>query len=131
MAEARPAPSTKPIAAKLLLRPAARAVVVNAPAGYLDVLGIDVNVDEQLGQGPYDFVQAFVTRKDDLLALAPKVRRALAPTGMAWFSYPKARALGTDLNRDIVRLALAPLGLETVSQAAIDDVWSALRTRPV
>jgi hypothetical protein len=48
-----------------------------------------------------------------------------------WISYPKGKALQTDLNRDIVRVTLVPLGLEVVSQVAIDETWSALRAKSV
>ena len=41
------------------------------------------------------------------------------------------KALPTDLNRDIVRVTLEPLGLETVIQVAIDETWSALRAKVV
>jgi hypothetical protein len=130
MAE-RPAPSTRSVVEKLLVKPGSRAVVLHAPPGYLDQLPSSVQVEQQLGDGPYDFTQAFVTRKDELVALAPKVRAAVKPGGLAWFCYPKGKALPTDLNRDIVRVTLEPLGLETVTQVSIDDVWSALRTKVV
>ena len=45
--------------------------------------------------------------------------------------HPKGKALPTDLNRDIVRVTLEPLGLEVVSQVAIDETWSALRAKIV
>ena len=36
--------------------------------------------------------------------------------------------LGTDLNRDRIRESI--VGLDTVRQVAIDNVWSALRLKP-
>jgi hypothetical protein len=42
-------------------------------------------------------------------------------------SYPKGKALGTDLNRDIAAALLHAFGLEGIFQVAIDDTWSALR----
>ena len=41
--------------------------------------------------------------------------------------YPKANGLGTDLNRDILRVWLQEKGLIAVAQIAVDDVWSGLR----
>ena len=46
-------------------------------------------------------------------------------------SYPKGKSIKSDLNRDVVRLVLQEVGLETVSQVAIDEVWSALRAKLV
>jgi hypothetical protein len=127
----RPAPSTKSVVQKLLLKPGARTLVLHPPRGYLDQFPSDVQVEQQPGDGAYDFIQLFATRRDELLAQAPTVRQALKQNGLLWVSYPKGKALPTDLNRDIVRATLQGVGLETVSQVAIDDVWSALRAKVV
>jgi len=130
MAE-RPAPSTRPVVQKLLLKPGSRALVLSAPAGYLGQFPPDVTLEQQLGEGAYDFIQLFSTRRDELLTLGPRLRQALRPGGVLWVSYPKGKALPTDLNRDIVRTTLDGVGLEVVTQVAIDDTWSALRAKPV
>jgi hypothetical protein len=49
---------------------------------------------------------------------------------LTWIAYPKARQLGTDLNRDLLASLLEKTGVEPVRQISIDDVWSALRFRP-
>jgi hypothetical protein len=131
MAEPRPGASTKPVVQKLRLKPGSRALVLNAPANYLDQFPSDVQVAQQLGDGPFDFVQVFVTRRDELLSTAPRVRPVVKPGGLVWISYPKGKSVPTDLNRDVVRLAAAEVGLEVVSQVAVDAVWSALRARVV
>jgi hypothetical protein len=127
----RPAPSTKPIAQKLLVKAGYRTLVLNAPAGYLANFPPDLRVEQRLTDegDAFDFIQVFETQRVELVALAPRLRAALKPKGLAWVSYPKGKAVPTDLNRDIVRTSLAPLGLETVTQVAIDDVWSALRVK--
>ena len=112
---------------------------MHAPDGYLDQLvGRGSSDGPQAlhraaarGWPPFDFIQVFVTRRDELLATGPELRQALKPGGVLWISYPKGKALPTDLNRDVVRLAAAEVGLEVVSQVAIDDVWSALRAKVV
>ena len=50
---------------------------------------------------------------------------------LAWVAYPKAGQLGTDLNRDRLAGLLAERNVRAVRQVSIDDVWSALRFRPV
>ena len=127
----RPPASTKPVLQKLRLKAGSRALVLNAPANYLDQFPSDVQVAQQLGDGPFDFVQVFVTRRDELLSTAPRVRPVVKPGGLVWISYPKGRSVPTDLNRDVVRLAAAEVGLEVVIQVAVDEVWSALRARVV
>ena len=100
MAE-RPAASTKPVTQKLLLQPGSRALVLNAPAGYLEQFPDGVRVEQKAGDG------------------------------VLWVSYPKGKALPTDLNRDVVRVTLAEVRLEVVTQVAIDETWSALRAKIV
>ena len=58
--------------------------------------------------------------------------RKRAKTPILWVAYPKlASKLASDLSRDIIH-ALAPRhGLDTVSQIAIDDDWSALRLKRI
>jgi hypothetical protein len=130
MAE-RPAPSTKPVLQKLLLKPGARVLVLNAPPGYIDQFPSDSQLDTEPADGAYDFIQLFATRRDELPALGPRLRQALKSGGLLWVAYPKGKALPTDLNRDVVRTTLAEVGLEVVTQVAIDDTWSALRAKVV
>jgi hypothetical protein len=66
-----------------------------------------------------------------LLRDGPAWRQALKPNGLLWVSYPKGKAMPTDLNRDVVRVTVQQVGLDTVSQVAIDDTWSALRLKPI
>jgi hypothetical protein len=50
---------------------------------------------------------------------------------MVWISYPKKSSrVGSDLSREVVWAAMEGTGWRTVSQIAIDEVWSALRFRP-
>jgi len=49
---------------------------------------------------------------------------------LAWIAYPKARQLGTDLNRDILWQHLLKRHIRGVRQVPIDGVWSAMRFRP-
>jgi hypothetical protein len=122
-----------PLLKKLRFKPGTRVYVVGAPAGFeaeLARLAEDV-VRATRPTGKLDLVQAFYTREAQLKRDVPKLARALTPGGILWLAYPKGRALATDLNRDIVRTAVAAIGLDTVAIVAIDDVWSALRCKPL
>jgi hypothetical protein len=130
MAE-RPAASSRPVAQKLLLKPGSHALVLNAPPGYLDQFPSDARVSSDISKRPFDFIQLFATQRTELLEYGPKLREAMAPAGLLWVSYPKGKSVPTDLNRDIVRTTLADIGLEVVTQVAVDDTWSALRAKRV
>jgi hypothetical protein len=54
---------------------------------------------------------------------------ALATVPVLWVAYPKGGR--SDVNRDSLWPIVAELGLRPISQVAVDDVWSALRFRPL
>ncbi len=129
MAE-RPAASDKPILQKLLLKSGQRAAVLNAPPSYQATVQ-QIPDGQQKLDGTFDFIHVFATQREELLHDGPKWRAALASNGLLWVSYPKGKTVRTDLNRDVVRVTLHEVGLETVTQVSIDEVWSALRAKPV
>ena len=83
---------------------------------------------EQPGQA--GAVIAFVRHKADVATAAAPAIEAARDDRLAWIAYPKAKQLGTDLNRDTLAAAAGEFGLQPVRQISIDDVWSALRFRP-
>jgi hypothetical protein len=49
-----------------------------------------------------------------------------------WIAYPKVTSqLAGDLSRNLIRALAAKSGLDTVSQIAIDDDWSAMRVKRI
>ena len=111
---------------KLRYTPGQRAAVVHAPAGYTPPAGASTTLD-----GTFDFVHVFVTQREQVAQEGAAWRAALLPNAILWASYPKGKAIPTDLNRDSLRGALEQVGLEVVSQVAIDEIWSALRAKPM
>ena len=121
------------IAKKLQIKHGMRICLLGAPPEYQSVVKDfpkDVEIATALS-GQFDLVHAFVTKLADAKASAGKLKGAVKEGGIIWISYPKAKELGTDLNRDILFEELKPLGLEAVAQVAIDDTWSALRFKVV
>ncbi|HEU4354968.1 MAG TPA: hypothetical protein VFT27_05215 [Actinomycetota bacterium] len=53
----------------------------------------------------------------------------LSGTETLWIAYPKGNR--ADINRDTVWPIVAEHGLRPIGQVAVDDVWSALRFRPL
>jgi hypothetical protein len=77
---------------------------------------------------------AFVLDREDVGSLAAALRATLPSTGEVrlWTAYPKKTSgVETDLTRDVGWEPLHGLGLQAVANVAVDDVWSALRFRPV
>jgi hypothetical protein len=63
--------------------------------------------------------------RDVLVASADDLTRP----GVLWFAYPKGNR--ADINRDSLWPIVAEYGLRPITQVALDDVWSALRFRPL
>jgi hypothetical protein len=118
---------------KLQMRAGQQAVVINAPAGYLDKLvplpdGVEIAESEA---GSFDFVQLFVHDLAQLQALLPLAVQSAKQDALFWIAYPKGSAkTGTDLNRDRLWAAVSEHHLTGVTLVALDEVWSAMRFRP-
>lgn len=120
---------------KLRIQPGQRLLFLNAPPGYVELLGpmpADVEVCDSPQQGTFDFVHLFVKTVDELARLGPVAIQAAKYDGLLWISYPKrSSGVDTDLTRDRGWETLSQAGLRPVTQVSIDEVWSALRFRPI
>ena len=77
-----------------------------------------------------DAVLAFAMNVSELESRFALLAGVAGRGGLAWVAYPKARQLGTDLNRDVIRELAPSAGMEPVRQVSLDDTWSALRLKP-
>ena len=121
-----------PLARKLKLRAGARAAVIDADEGYLDVLdpppGTTIRTDLE---GHLDWIQVFVRSSAELAVLAPRIKAAIDPNGLVWISYPKGSSkMQTDLTRDKGWEPLEGGQLMWLSLVSVDDTWSAFGLRP-
>jgi hypothetical protein len=122
--------SGKPLSQKLGITPGFRIFVSGAPASYREIVG-------QLPEGatlaarlkaPLDMVHLFATEAAGLARALKGFRRAIAPDGMIWVSWPKkASGVATDLSDVVVRDIALPLGLVDIKVCAIDATWSGLK----
>lgn len=126
MAQSRP-----DLAAKLLIKPDSRVLLLNAPIGYarkLAPLPAGATVTDKRGQAA-DVVIAFVRDGTELKRLASGFA-ALEEDAILWVCYPKGGAkAGTDLDRDTLHAAMAKHELAGVTLVAFDETWSAMRFR--
>ncbi|MFZ0663712.1 MAG: hypothetical protein WAM66_13535 [Acidobacteriaceae bacterium] len=116
-----------------------RALIVNAPHGYLDLLAplpegvtiADSATNAYDAKKSNDFVQLFLTRHSDIQKVAPSLLQHAAANALVWIAYPKQTpGIKSDLNRDVLREAIEAFGWRSVSIVSIDSIWSALRFRP-
>jgi hypothetical protein len=124
--------SAKTILEKLFLKESQTFLLLDPPPGYLALLGDlppGVTLLTRL-EGQADVIQCFTTTQAVLTELAPRLKAALKPKGILWITYPKGTSkVRTDLNRDILRAAVASFGLEAVALFSVDETWSAMRLK--
>src|SRR6476646_11076080 len=95
--------SGTPLLKKLGIRPGARVLLLNAPAGYLALLG-PLPAGVTLLAAPdagLDFIQLFSREAAEMAEWFPRLKAALAPAGALWISWPKRAAhIPTDLSEN-------------------------------
>ncbi|MGH1527133.1 hypothetical protein ACRAWC_25940 [Leifsonia sp. L25] len=70
-----------------------------------------------------------VRSRDELLAQFETALPALTGARAVWFLYPKGGR--ADLNRDTIIREAGAFGWRPIGNVAVDDVWSAVRVRPL
>ncbi|AYL96281.1 YdeI/OmpD-associated family protein [Mucilaginibacter celer] len=122
------------LAKKLQMKPNSHWLLQNAPANYPDSLnplpeGVEIsfNVD-----GVFNGIQLFVTNSSVLASELQIITPLLKPDTVFWIIYPKKNSgIETDLEMMSSWDAPAQYGLRPVASAAINEVWTALRFKPV
>jgi hypothetical protein len=127
-AEVSAAP-TPPLTKKLGITDDAVFTVINAPAGFTELLGDYGDAVWQRNLMPtIDVVLAFFTERERMTAKWPALAEAAAPAGGVWVAWPKKTSgIATDLTDDVLRAELLPTGWVDNKVCAIDATWSALR----
>jgi hypothetical protein len=119
---------------KLLIKPGQTVTVLNAPAGFeqmLQPLPTGAKLSHQL-QSELGAVVLFVRNVSELQQWGTKVTKAMAHDGLLWIAYPKQSSkVKSDLNRDTGWGVIVRAGCGCVAQIAIDETWSGSRFRRV
>ncbi|HTU52006.1 MAG TPA: hypothetical protein VMF56_15550 [Acidobacteriaceae bacterium] len=126
--------TVNPVVKKLGLKAGMRTLLLAAPDDYLSrltPLPDKVEIATKPG-GTYEFIQFFATRMAEIKKSASGLLQCAAPGAVFWITYPKKTSgIDSDLSRDLLAAAMMDKGWRPVSIVALDDVWSALRFRPI
>jgi hypothetical protein len=120
--------STKSIAEKLLIKPNTTVWSTHHPR--LNLIGPlpegvrRVDGPEQ-AQTALLFADDAASLRDVLVAHKDRMSRP----NVLWVAYPKANR--ADINRDTLRPILGEHGMRPIGQVSVDEVWSAMRFRPL
>ncbi|BAR58257.1 metalloprotease [Bradyrhizobium diazoefficiens] len=122
--------SGKPLVQKLGIKPGFCIFVDGLSSAYRDVVGElpdDVKI-AKTAKAPLDMVHVFATEAKGFAVKLRSYRKAIAPDGMIWASWPKkASGVATDVTETLVREAALANGLVDIKVCAVDDVWSGLK----
>lgn len=123
-----------PIFQKLNLKAQTDIVVLNAPESFEPELRAleRVNVHRRASAvRQIEFALAFVTKQNEVDALAKTFGKKAPGDAVLWFAYPKgtSKKYKCEFNRDNGWAELGKQGFEPVRMVAIDADWSALRFR--
>ncbi len=124
--------SDKTVAQKLFIKENYQVLLVNEPEDYRSKLGQLLENVTVLTQPVelVDFVQFFVTSREELEAQLEKLKSILKPKGLLWVTYPKGTSkIKADINRDSIVKYARSVGLEGVAMISVDNTWSALRLK--
>ena len=123
----------KSISEKFHLKPGQVLVAIDAPDGYVSLLGAlpqGCRLDSTM-RSDAAVVQIFVK---DMASLRSRMAEVGPRLGAAvlWVTYPKGGSgVETDLNRDKIWDYVRTIGYDAVSNVSIDEVWSAIRLKAV
>jgi hypothetical protein len=119
----------KTIVQKLLLKEGDALSLVGAGEDERVVLGALPDGVTEVDPGEAVVSVTFVRTRDELLARFGAELPALAGARAVWFLYPKGGK--ADFNRDTFIREAGAFGWRAISNVAVDDVWSAVRVRPL
>jgi hypothetical protein len=112
---------------KLKVPSAGKLAVMEPPEGFLEMIGrtADGTKLREGEWGTYDYVA-------EVEKWAPIALRAVKTDGLLWMCYPKGSSkLKTDLNRDRGWSVVQEAGWEGIALVSVDEIWSAMRFRPM
>ncbi len=123
-----------PLAKKLLIKPGKSWLFFNAPANYLaslEPMPEDVTTSFE-AKGTFDGVQLFVKNSNELKTGLKVIVPVLKTDAVFWVTYPKkSSGIESDLEMMGSWDEPAKYGLRTVAAAAANEIWTAIRLRPI
>jgi hypothetical protein len=115
--------SDKPLAERLQVRKDRRLALAGSPIA-IEAPAASLKEAEVVVQ--------FVRNRAEFEANIPPLLKTIRADAILWVAYPKLTSkLAGDINRDIIHGAAPALGIDCVSQIAVDDDWSAMRMKRI
>jgi hypothetical protein len=107
-------------------------IILNAPANIeteFKKIGFKTSFDKTQKSAN---TLVFINNNKEYLGFLSSGLKKVEPDSVLWFAYPKGTSkIKTDINRDTIRVTGEEFGITTVTAISINDIWSALRFRPI
>jgi hypothetical protein len=118
--------SGKPLIEKLGLKSEMRAIVINQPPSYTELLGGTHSfVTDERG---IEFVHLFTESRTELDSQLAYWRHRIKSDGIFWVSWPKKSSkVPTDVDENVIREICLPMGWVDVKVCAVSEIWSGLK----
>jgi len=121
--------SDKPVAERLQVKGERRLAVVGASAVVDSKIGVRT---QRCDISEANVILLFAADRGQLVSTLPSMLKKAPKDAIIWIAYPKLTSkLAGDLSRNLIHALAAESGLDTVSQVAIDDDWSAMRVKRI
>lgn len=107
-------------------------VVINAPKALEEEwvkLGFKTALNKKIKNAN---TLVFINNNTELLDFLNNNLIDIETDSVLWLAYPKGNSkIKTDINRDTIRITGEGYGITTVTAISINEIWSALRFRPI
>jgi len=120
----------KTLLEKMFLKPDYSVAIIHVPGELQTDLKTENKTENELNN-LYNFILAFYSNKEAFEKEVEELKTSLITNGLLWIAYPKAKALRTDLNRDILHETAKNFGLDGVSIISLNETWSAMRFKKI
>ncbi len=123
--------SQSPLVKKLAIKPKTRITAINPIDGFQALLGElpEGTTFDPTFEGAFDWITVFVKSENELDGLIESIKKHMKQTGILWVAIPRDKK--SKLNRSTLIASQTRYGLETVSNAVINDDWTAYRYKKV
>jgi len=107
-------------------------IVINAPKALAEEwvkLGFKTALNKKIKNAN---TLVFINNNTELLYFLNNNLTDIETDSVLWLAYPKGTSkIKTDINRDTIRITGEGYGITTVAAISINEIWSALRFRPI
>lgn len=118
---------SRSVSAKMGIKPGTRSLIVGAPDSAVEAMQLPDVDRKTAGRGMFGYIHLFVTTQAVMGRRFPELVRHLRRGGMLWVSWPKGKALGTDLSLpEVIRIGYDH-GMVESTTLRIDDTWAAIK----